>query len=82
MTWGKYYWPTGLIIVSLLFLPAELYALTTNVKNTLSWYCWSELDVQRALDLNMHSLAWYLSFAAWVVFTVVITLHIWFMSVL
>jgi hypothetical protein len=81
ITWGMVYWPVGLIIVSLLFIPAELYALFTNVANTLSWYCWHELNVTSTLTFDAHGIAWWLSFAAWIIFTVVITLHIWFMSV-
>lgn len=79
--WGKIYWPIFLIVISVLFLPAEIYALVTNTANTLSIYCWQELDVTRALEITVHSTAWYLSFAAWLIFVVLITLHIWFRSV-
>lgn len=81
ITWGMIYWPVGLAVVSLLFLPAELYALFTNTANTLSWYCWHELNVTRALTFDAHGAAWWLSLTAWIVFTVVITLHIWFASI-
>lgn len=83
ITWGMVYWPVGLCVVSLLFILAELYALFTNGANTLSWFCWHELNVSTALHFQpvAHHAAWWLSLVAWVIFTVVITLHIWFMSV-
>jgi hypothetical protein len=82
MKWGLHYWPGYLTVASLFFLVPELFALATNPANTLSDYCWHELDVTRALEFTMHSVAWYASLAAWIVFVLVITLHIWFRSVL
>lgn len=76
--WGNTYWPIGLIAASVAFLVPELYALFTNVRNTLSWYCWRELHVGTAYGHGVHTAAWWLSIAAWLVFVVVITGHIWF----
>jgi hypothetical protein len=76
--WGNYYWPRGLAVVSVAFLIPELYALFTNPANTLSDYCWRELNVSASWGHGAHSVAWWLSLAAWLLFTVVITLHIWF----
>lgn len=78
MSWGNRYWPVFLIVVSIAFLIPELYALATNAYNTLSDYAWRELNVTRAFEFTMHSVAWYASLSAWLLFVVVITLHIWF----
>lgn len=77
-TWGRTYWPIAMIIVSLLFLPAEIIALVTNAANTLSDYSWYELHLRPGL--SVHTVAWYLSFIGWLLFVVVITWHIWFRS--
>ena len=80
-TWGLIYWPTFLTVTGLLFLPAELFALFFNqVQNTLSDYCWHELDVTRALTFDAHGVAWWVSLIMWVMFVVAITLHIWYRS--
>lgn len=75
LTWGKYYWPYFLILVSTIFGVPELIALFTNVKNTLSDYARLELNVSSTM--SVHTLAWYLSLSAWLLFVVVITFHIW-----
>jgi hypothetical protein len=76
--WGDYYWPRGLIIVAVAFAVPELYALFTNPANTLSGYCWRELGLPGAWGSGVHSIAWWCSLGAWLLFTVVITAHIWF----
>lgn len=75
VSWGKYYWPYFLILASGLFGIPELIALFTNHWNTLSDYARYELNVSPAV--TVHTLAWYLSLAAWLLFVVVITMHIW-----
>lgn len=75
--WGNYYWPYWMILTSVTFLVPELIALFTNVANTLSDYARTQLHVSRALEANIHSLAWYSSLITWLVFVIVITLHIW-----
>lgn len=75
--WGNYYWPYWMTLTSLTFLVPELIALFTNVANTLSDYARSQLHVGRALEANIHSLAWYSSLVTWLAFVIVITLHIW-----
>lgn len=77
MMWGYYYWPYYLTVASLLFLGPELIALFTNPADTLSDYCWHELGVQRAFMMSPHTVAWYCSLAGWLLFVVVISLHIW-----
>jgi hypothetical protein len=61
ITWGLWYWPTGLVITSLLFFPAEVYALFTNSLNTLSDYSYYELHMQTATGriTNIHTIAWW-----------------------
>lgn len=78
-TWGRLYWPFFLIVVSLLFLGPELIALFTNSANTLSGYSWRELHVGRIYP-SIHTVAWWVSLAAWVVSVIVVTLHIWWKS--
>lgn len=73
--WGKYYWPLFLIITSGLFLGPELLALATNSGNTLSEYSWNELGVRGFA--HVHTMAWWFSLIAWLMFVVVITVHIW-----
>jgi hypothetical protein len=80
VTWGLYYWPFAMVIVSAVVLPAEFYALFTNPSNTLSDYCWHELDVTRALEINDHGAAWWCSIVMWGLFVAAITLHIWYRS--
>jgi hypothetical protein len=75
--WGNFYWPVGLTVVSVAFGVPELYALFTNVNNTLSDYCWRELNVTVAFGHGMHSYAWWASLCAWLLFVTVITGHIW-----
>lgn len=81
ITWGLTYWPFAMIIVSAVFLPAEIYALFTNPANTLSDYCWRELDVNVSFGHGIHSLAWWLSLISWGIFVLLITLHIWWRSI-
>lgn len=79
-TWGHVYWPVGLLTASLMFLIPEAIAFFTNKANTLSAYSWGELEVHRATRLWLHIPAWYVSLAAWLLFFIVITGHIWFKS--
>jgi hypothetical protein len=79
ISWGLYYWPTWLFVCVFSFLPVEVFALVTNqAQNTLSDYCWHELDVTRALTFNAHGVAWWSSLIMWAFFVVAITLHIWY----
>lgn len=80
MTWGLVYWPTWLTLIGLTLLPMEIYALLTNPANTLSEYAWHELNVTHAFRFTANGVAWWVSFVMWILFVVVITLHIWFMA--
>ena len=78
--WGNWYWPRGLLVVGIAFAVPELYALFTNVNNTLSDYCWRELNVNVAWGHGAHTLAWWCSLLLWTAFVVAITGHIWWRS--
>jgi Trk-type K+ transport system membrane component len=75
--WGIIYWPVFLSVVSALFLIPELIALFTNAANTLSVYAWRELNITMISGHGPHTLAWWLSLISWLLFTVIITAHIW-----
>lgn len=78
MTWGKFFWAYWIIVTAVTFLGPELYALFTNVQNTLSDYARYQLNVTTAIsNQGIHTLAWWASFIAWVVFVAWITPHIW-----
>lgn len=84
ITWGHWYWPWALLIVSIvaggLFFPAEFYALFTNDHNTLSDFARTELDITTAFgaQTRLHTLAWWSSLVVWSGFAIWITGHIWF----
>jgi hypothetical protein len=80
ITWGIYYWPIWIVVTALLFLPTEIFAVITNPANTLSEYCWHELNVTQALTFSAHGMAWWISLIMWGFFVVAITLHIWYAS--
>jgi len=79
--WGIIYWPVFLSVVSTLFLVPETVALFTNQANTLSDYAWNELHIGLSFGHGAHTVAWWLSLIAWVMFTVIITGHIWWRTV-
>lgn len=81
MTWGRYYWPYFIILVTGLFGIPEIIALIVNPANTLSDYSWAELHVGHSYP-PLHTMAWLVSLIAWGLFVVVITWHIWWRSVL
>jgi hypothetical protein len=86
ITWGNTWWPAFLIISSvwlvLGFGVPETIALLSPVANhfdnTLSIYARNELGLSVAVAGTRHTVAWWCSFIAWMVFTVFITAHIWF----
>ena len=79
--WGSRYWPVFLAIGATGFLIPEVFALITNSANTLSDFCWRELNVTIAYGHGKQTIAWWLSIIAWGLFTVLITIHIWFRGV-
>lgn len=79
MTWGRYYWPIALIVISILFMPAEVLALLTNTKNTLSDYAWYELDITVPTEkFTAHTAAWFLTLGMYITVVVWLFYHIWF----
>lgn len=77
-TWGLWYWPSFLVVVSVLFLPAEIFALVTNAANTLSDYSWREMGLPLSGHAPVHSAGWFLSLGSWLVIASWLTAHIWF----
>jgi hypothetical protein len=78
ITWGFYYWPIWILVLFAAFLGPEIYALVTNVKNTLSDFARYELHVGVAFHGPTHvSLAWWASIVVWAGFVAWITPHIW-----
>jgi len=69
-TWGAWYWPVALIAVTVIIMGPEIYALITNVFNTLSWWVW-RTDIKGTAR-------WYLSLGAWITVTSWLTYHFWF----
>lgn len=78
ITWGLVYWPCWLFFIAATFLPTETYALITNPANTLSDYCWHQLNVTRALTFNAHGVAWWASLITTLLAFAVLVAHIWF----
>jgi hypothetical protein len=73
--WGYTYWPVALLVaIAGLFGIPELIALFTNRGNTLSEYAWHELYIG---SFPAHSAARWVSLVVWLIFVVIITLHIW-----
>lgn len=79
--WGIIYWPVFLITVSAFFLIPETIALCTNAANTLSDYAWNQMHVGLSFGNGPHTVAWWLSLVAWILFAVLITGHIWWRTV-
>ena len=84
LTWGRTYWPIFLEVASLFVILgfgipetiALLSGRSAHTDNTLSNYAHYELHV--STQMNQHTVAWWLSIAAWSLFVWVITAHIWF----
>lgn len=73
--WGRVYWPVAMLVAFIgMFGIPEIIAIVTNSANTLSNYAWDELRVG---SIPLHTAAWYVSLAGWLLFVVVITMHIW-----
>lgn len=78
MTWGRQLWPVVLIIVSLLIIVPETWALLTNWSNTLSDYARYELGINTfQVPLDKHTAAWFLTLILWSMFAGWLTYHIW-----
>jgi hypothetical protein len=88
ITWGDRYWPVFLVISGLWLLTGfgipESIALATapsrGLDNTLSAYARVQLHVSVATAGSVHTLSWWVSFLAWMMFVVFITAHIWFLQ--
>lgn len=80
-TWGQHYWPVFLVAGVILFGIPEIFALFTNVYNTLSWYAWSKLNLSLSVGAGMDTVAWWASLILWISFVIIITGHIWWKSI-
>jgi hypothetical protein len=85
-TWGLHYWPifitgSGLWLLTAFGIPETIALLTqpnTHLDNTLSQYARVQLHVSIATANNIHTIGWWVSFLAWMMFVIFITAHIWF----
>lgn len=77
-TWGAYYWPWALAAITLLILGPEIYALATNVDNTLSVWVWTAMRVNPGDGLTAWNAGRYLTLFAWVGLVSWLTWHFWF----
>lgn len=77
-TWGAYYWPLALTLITGLVLVPEVYALFTNVNNTLSVWVWTEMRVSPGDHLTAWTAGRYLTLMAWVGLCSWLTWHFWF----
>lgn len=76
--WGGSYWPAWLGLAVLTFLVPEIYALATNVRNTLSWWVWDQLHIAAGESPTQWSAVAFLTFGVWLVMVVWLTFHFWF----
>ena len=87
MSWGQHYWPWFLIISAMWILSGfgipEGIALAEHgdgLDNTLSWYARTQLHASVAINMSVHTLAWWATFILWMTFVIYITPHIWFLQ--
>lgn len=77
-TWGVFYWPLCLTAIALMVLGPEIYALFTNVNNTLSVWVWTEMRVAPGDHVAAWTAGRYLTLGAWVCLMSWLTWHFWF----
>ena len=80
--WGDKYWPVFLSVTTVFFVIPEMFALLTNAYNTLSWYAWHKLNLSVSVAQGMDTVAWWGSLITWLLFVVIITIHIWWKGIL
>jgi len=76
--WGARFWPIFLLTFAIVGGAAEIFALITNARNTLSFWVWHELGTQRDLPPWDWSAATYLIFGLWLVVVTWLTFHFFF----
>lgn len=76
-TWGPKYWPAFLVVAGLALLVPEVYALCTNVHNTLSWWVWQTLKVQTGVWPWQWTAGQLLTFGVWSLVVFWLTFHFW-----
>lgn len=77
-TWGNIYWPVFLIVTLAAFLSAEIYALVTGGKNSLSDWVWRALVITEKEPITAWSSTDYLVFGSWLVLVSWLTWHFFF----
>jgi len=73
MTWGNRYWTVYLLVALFGLMIPEIYALFTNVQNTLSYWVWGKLGVPS----HWANAVWFLTLGAWLTVTTWLTFHFW-----
>ena len=76
--WGAWYWPTWMIVLLVGFLPAEIYALVVNWRDTLSNWVWTALKITGHESMTAWNATDYLVFGAWLVLVTWLTGHFFF----
>lgn len=77
MRWGDWYWPLWMVVVSVSLLGPEIYALSSDSRNTLSDWVWVKLQVTTTQQLPWTA-AHFLVFGGWLTLTVWLTWHFFF----
>lgn len=76
--WGARFWPVFLLAATVVGVGAEIVALVTNPRNTLSFWVWNALKVQRDIDPWNWSATQFLIFGIWIVTVTWLTFHFFF----
>jgi hypothetical protein len=75
VTWGGWFWPVFLGVFAAVLLVFEIYALVTNVSNTLSDWVWRALHVTTPSPVWDWDAARLLTFGVWCVLICWLTEH-------
>ena len=76
--WGARFWPIFLLSAAVVGVGAEIVALVTDARNTLSFWVWNELNVQRNTLPWDWSATQFLIFGLWIVTATWLTFHFFF----
>ena len=76
--WGERFWPIFLITFAIVGGAAETLALIFSPRNTLSFWVWNALKVQRDMNPWNWSATMFLIFGFWVLVVSWLTFHFFF----
>lgn len=76
--WGDRFWPIFLITFAIVGGTAEAIALIVNARNTLSFWVWNTLHVQRDINPWNWSATMFLIFGLWILVFSWLTFHFFF----